>query len=139
MKFCVQLLLSAALLLASFHSQRAQVLSTDLWDNARPSLNREISEQASGTSIRHSNSGPETQSERPQFTSKFVTVEGMRLHFVIRGAGRPVVLIHGNPGSTQDWTRVLGPLAANHRIIAFDRPGHGRSERPKHVDATVEV
>jgi pimeloyl-ACP methyl ester carboxylesterase len=50
-----------------------------------------------------------------------------------------VVLIHGNPGSTQDWTRVFGPLAANHKVIAFDRPGHGRSERPKNIDATVEV
>src|SRR5437588_1665548 len=53
--------------------------------------------------------------------------------------GRPVVLIHGNPGSGQDWTRVFGPLSALHRAIAFDRPGHGRSERPKHVDVTVEV
>ncbi len=135
MKFCVQLLLCSALLLSSFHSQRAQNLSTD----ARPSLNREISEQASGTSLRLPNSGLKTTPERPQITSKFVTVDGTRLHFVIRGAGRPVVLIHGNPGSTQDWTRVFGPVGASHRVIAFDRPGHGRSERPKHVDATVEV
>jgi len=135
MKFYVQLLLSTALLLSDSHSQRAR----DLSSHPRPSLNREIAEQASGTSIRHSNSGPEPQPERAQFTSKFVTIDGARLHFVIRGAGRPVVLIHGNPGSTQDWTRVLGPLAANHKVIALDRPGHGRSERPKHSDATVEV
>ena len=34
---------------------------------------------------------------------------------------------------------MFGPLAANHKVIAFDRPGHGRSERPKHGDTTVEV
>jgi pimeloyl-ACP methyl ester carboxylesterase len=139
MMFCVQLSLSCALLLSSFQSQRAQTLSIDLSDDVRPSLNREVSEQASGPSLRPPKSGPEIQSERPQITSKFVTVDGTRLHFVIRGAGRPVVLIHGNPGSTQDWTRVFGPVGANHKVIAFDRPGHGRSERPKHVDATVEV
>jgi pimeloyl-ACP methyl ester carboxylesterase len=85
------------------------------------------------------NSVPETPSERSPSTSKFVTVDGTRLHFLIKGAGRPVVLIHGNPGSGQDWTRVFGPLAARNKAIAFDRPGHGQSERPRHGDATVEV
>jgi pimeloyl-ACP methyl ester carboxylesterase len=134
-KFCVQLLLCSGLLLSSFQSQSARNLS----DYARRSLNREISAKVSATSLRPPNSGPETQSERSQSTSKFVTVDGTRLHFVIKGAGRPVVLIHGNPGSAQDWTRLFGPLAAHHKVIAFDRPGHGQSERPKHTDATVEV
>jgi pimeloyl-ACP methyl ester carboxylesterase len=135
MKICVQLILCTALLLSSWQAQRAR----DLSDDARISASREVSAQISAASLRPSNSGPEAQAERPQIASKFVTVDGTRLHFVIRGAGRPVVLIHGNPGSAQDWTRVFGPLVASHRLIAFDRPGHGRSERPKHVDATVEV
>ena len=136
MKFCVQLLLCSGLLLSSWHAQSAPHLSTNLADYSRPSLNHEISGQASANGL---SSDPETQSERPQITSKFVTVDGTRLHFVIRGAGRPVVLIHGNPGSTQDWTRLFGSLAASHKIVAFDRPGHGRSDRPKHGDTTVEV
>ena len=139
MKFCLQLLLCSALLMSSFHSQRAQNLSTDLSDAARTSLHREISASVDADSSEAPNSDPEIQSGRPEFTSRFVTIDGTRLHFVIRGAGRPVVLIHGNPGSAQDWTRVLGPLAANHKVIAFDRPGHGRSDRPKHGDTTVEV
>jgi pimeloyl-ACP methyl ester carboxylesterase len=134
-KFCVQLLLCSGLLLSSFQSQSAQNLSADLSDALRPSLNGEISV----TSPEAPHSGPETQSERSQSTSKFVTVDGTRLHFLIKGAGRPVVLIHGNPGSGQDWTRVFGPLGANHKVIAFDRPGHGQSQRPKHIDATAEV
>lgn len=139
MKFCVQLLLCSGLLLSSFQSQSAQNLSNDLSDDDAPSLNREISLKVRATSFRPPNSGLVTQSERSQSTSKSVTVDGTRLHFVIKGAGRPVVLIHGNPGSGQDWTRLFGPLAADHKAIAFDRPGHGRSQRPKHIDATVEV
>ena len=136
MKSCVQLLLCTALLLSSFPSQSAQ----SLLDNARRSPNADFSGKAAvANSLRPQDLGPETQSERSQSTSRFVTVEGTRLHFVIKGAGRPVVLIHGNPGSTQDWTRLFGPLAANHKAIAFDRAGHGRSERPKHSDTTVEV
>ena len=133
MKFCAQLFLSTALLLSSFQAQSAHGLA----DHSRTGLHREISASADSTEI--SRFGAEPQSERPESTSKFVTVDRTRLHFVIRGAGRPVVFIHGNPGSTQDWTRVFGSLAANHKVIAFDRPGHGRSERPKHVDCTVEV
>jgi pimeloyl-ACP methyl ester carboxylesterase len=76
----------------------------------------------------------------PQAESKFIQVEDARLHFVIRGSGRPVVLIHGNPGSWRDWTRLYAPLAANFCVFAFDRPGHGHSGRPKqNGNVTVEV
>jgi pimeloyl-ACP methyl ester carboxylesterase len=72
--------------------------------------------------------------------SKFIQVEDARLHFVIRGSGRPVVLIHGNPGSWRDWTRVYAPLASDFCVVAFDRPGHGHSGRPEqNGNATVEV
>lgn len=74
-----------------------------------------------------------------QAISKFVTVEDSRLHFVIKGAGRPVVLIHGNPGSCQDWTKLYDPLSSRCCAFAFDRPGHGHSDRPSHEDVTVEV
>ncbi len=79
--------------------------------------------------------------DHPQAKSKFVNVEGANLHFVIKGAGRPVVLLHGNPGSCQDWSRLYGPLAAaRYQAFAFDRPGHGHSDRPSHNgDVTVEV
>ena len=77
--------------------------------------------------------------DHPQAQSKFVNVEGSNLHFVIRGAGRPVVLLHGNPGSCQDWARLYGPLAERYQAFAFDRPGHGHSDRPNHSDVTVEV
>jgi pimeloyl-ACP methyl ester carboxylesterase len=75
----------------------------------------------------------------PRALSKFVTVDEARLHFVIKGAGRPVVLIHGNPGSCQDWARLYGPLSSRYCGFAFDRPGHGHSDRPNHGPITVDV
>lgn len=71
--------------------------------------------------------------------SKFVIVDDARIHFVIKGEGPPVVLVHGNPGSCQDWTKLYSSLSADHRVIAFDRPGHGHSDRPNHRPITVEV
>ena len=71
--------------------------------------------------------------------SIFVNVDGANLHFVIKGQGQPVVLIHGNPGSCQDWSRLYVPISSRYRVIAFDRPGHGHSDRPNHRPITVEV
>lgn len=64
---------------------------------------------------------------------KFVTVDGVRLHYVERGEGDPLVLLHGNTMMALDF--LLGDLvdmaARNHRVLIFDRPGYGHSERPR--------
>lgn len=68
----------------------------------------------------------------------FVEVDGVRLHYAEAGEGeQAVVLLHGNPGFLQDYDAVM-PLIAGEglRAIAFDRPGHGFSERP---EGTVDV
>jgi pimeloyl-ACP methyl ester carboxylesterase len=43
------------------------------------------------------------------------------------GAGAPVLLVHGQPGSRADWSRLIPLLAVDHRVIAVDRPGYGAS------------
>jgi len=47
------------------------------------------------------------------------------------GAGRPVVLIHGWPLSADSWSENIDAIAlAGFRVIAYDRRGFGRSEKP---------
>jgi pimeloyl-ACP methyl ester carboxylesterase len=64
-------------------------------------------------------------------TGRFVEVDGIRLHYLEQGEGPPVVLLHGNVVTAQDWvlSGVLDRLAERHRVIAFDRPGYGYSDR----------
>jgi pimeloyl-ACP methyl ester carboxylesterase len=64
---------------------------------------------------------------------RFIDVDGVRLHFLERGEGPPVVLLHGNVVTAEDWvlSGVLDLIAERHRVIAFDRPGYGFSERPQ--------
>lgn len=64
---------------------------------------------------------------------RFVEVEGVRLHYLERGSGPVVVLLHGNATMVQDWlaSGVFDALAETHRVIAFDRPGFGYSDRPR--------
>ena len=69
----------------------------------------------------------------------FINIENTRVRYVEAGAGPVVVLIHGNAGSVDDFDfKSLGLLCRDHRVIAVDRPGHGKSERPSDADANLQ-
>jgi pimeloyl-ACP methyl ester carboxylesterase len=54
------------------------------------------------------------------------------------GDGPDLVLIHGASGNTRDWSFALAPeLARNYRVILFDRPGLGYTERINSTGATI--
>jgi pimeloyl-ACP methyl ester carboxylesterase len=63
----------------------------------------------------------------------FITVDGVRMHYIERGTGPTLVLLHGNGATAQDFVQsgVFNLLAKDHRVIAFDRPGFGFSDRPR--------
>jgi pimeloyl-ACP methyl ester carboxylesterase len=63
----------------------------------------------------------------------FLDVDGVRLHYIERGQGDPVVLIHGNGALIQDFivSGLVDGLSERHRVIVFDRPGFGYSTRPR--------
>jgi pimeloyl-ACP methyl ester carboxylesterase len=68
-------------------------------------------------------------------TGNFLDIDGVRLHYVERGAGRPLVLLHGNGSMIQDFeaSGLIDLAAENYRVIVFDRPGFGHSRRPRNV------
>lgn len=74
----------------------------------------------------------EAESDNPPM-GKFVEVDGIRLHYVERGSGQPVVLLHGDGSLLQDFdiSGVIDLAAKKYRVIAFDRPGYGYSDRPR--------
>lgn len=61
-------------------------------------------------------------------TGAFLTAAGTRLHYIDRGHGVPVVLLHGAAGTLHDFDYVVDGLAERFRVIVFDRPGHGYSD-----------
>ena len=66
---------------------------------------------------------------------RFHDINGVRLHYVERGSGDPLILLHGNGSMIEDF-ECTGPIdlaAKNDRVIAFDRPGFGHSDRPRSV------
>jgi len=63
----------------------------------------------------------------------FITVDGVRLHYLEQGDGPVLLLLHGNGVTAEDYRNagLLERLARTRRVIAFDRPGFGYSERPR--------
>jgi pimeloyl-ACP methyl ester carboxylesterase len=72
---------------------------------------------------------------------RFIEVDGVRLHYIERGTGEPLVLLHGNGSMIQDFesSGLVDLAAATHRVIVFDRPGFGHSSRPRKVVWTPEA
>jgi pimeloyl-ACP methyl ester carboxylesterase len=57
--------------------------------------------------------------------------DGVRLHYVRRGGGVPVLLLHGWPGFWYDWRRIISNLADAADVIAPDLRGFGLSPTPE--------
>lgn len=81
------------------------------------------------------------QTRRPRSPGRFVEVDGVRVHYIARGKGRPVVLLHGNGTMAEDFviSGLLDQLAKNYRVIALDRPGFGHTDRPRDRVWTASV
>ena len=63
----------------------------------------------------------------------FLDIEGVGLHYLERGEGPPLVLLHGNGVMVQDFeiSGIIERLAQQYRVIAVDRPGFGHTNRPR--------
>lgn len=69
---------------------------------------------------------------------QFLNVNGHRVHVVVRGSGPDLVLIHGASGSTRDMTFELARhLEDRYRLLIFDRPGLGYTDRINRTGATL--
>ena len=65
---------------------------------------------------------------------RFLTVDGVRLHYLDTGGKKPpILLLHGNGSMVKELeiSGMIEHLSAQHRVVAFDRPGFGHSERPR--------
>jgi pimeloyl-ACP methyl ester carboxylesterase len=100
----------------------------------RPGLNTGLLAAAAlaGTAYWVRQSAKKAELKSPPI-GKFIEVDGVRLHYLEYGAGPPVLLVHGANVQAADFLacRLIEKLATRYRVIAFDRPGYGYSERPR--------
>ena len=65
------------------------------------------------------------------FTSRYVRVNGIRLHAVVGGSGRPLLLVHGWPEYWYAWRLLMPALARDFQVVAVDQRGMGLSDKPR--------
>jgi pimeloyl-ACP methyl ester carboxylesterase len=75
---------------------------------------------------------------------EFLDLSGARLYYYAagtRGAGEPVVFLHGFPTSGHLWSDVVPLMPPGHRLVVVDLLGYGRSDRPlnRHVDVRAHA
>jgi pimeloyl-ACP methyl ester carboxylesterase len=81
---------------------------------------------------------------------EFLDLDGVRLYYYAagsRGAGEPIVLLHGFPTSGHLWSDVVPLLPDGHRVVVLDLLGYGRSDPPRghavdiraHADRLIAV
>lgn len=63
------------------------------------------------------------------FQPYFITVNGMRMHYVDEGEGEIILCLHGEPSWSYLYRRMIPILAQNQRVIALDFIGFGRSDK----------
>jgi haloalkane dehalogenase len=64
------------------------------------------------------------------FTPHYLYQEGLRMHYLDEGDGRPVLLLHGEPTWSFLYRKMIPPLTRVARVIAPDYFGFGRSDKP---------
>ena len=65
------------------------------------------------------------------YTPQYLEQDGLRMHYVEKGAGEPVLLLHGEPTWGFLYRRMIPALSAVGRVIAPDLFGFGRSDKPR--------
>jgi pimeloyl-ACP methyl ester carboxylesterase len=70
--------------------------------------------------------------------SEYTQLGPYRIHYLVAGEGRPLVLVHGLGGRAEEWAPLMHGLAKQHfRVYAIDLLGYGRSDKPD-VDYSIE-
>lgn len=66
---------------------------------------------------------------------KFVSVNGIRLHYVTTGSGPLILFVHGFPEFWYAWHKQLHEFSRDHQAVALDMRGFNLSDKPAEVKA----
>lgn len=67
------------------------------------------------------------------FQPHYVEVNGLRIHYIDEGQGEIILCLHGEPTWSYLYRKMIPPLATQHRVVAMDFAGFGRSDKPTNV------
>lgn len=74
--------------------------------------------------------GRPVRAGRFPYRAHTLDLDGVGYRYVDEGSGPPVLLVHGNPTWSYTWRALIADLRRDHRVIAPDHVGMGRSDTP---------
>lgn len=76
-----------------------------------------------------------TSADNPDLgTHGFAKSGDVKIHYVTKGEGPLVVMIHGFPDYWYTWRDQMPELAKNHQVVAIDQRGYNKSDQPEGVE-----
>jgi len=84
-----------------------------------------------------STAGPKDGPHRPLkatatvYAQRDIVVNGLRLRYVDEGSGPPLILLGGHTSRIEEFEPFIGELRSGYRVLAFDFPGTGYSDKPE--------
>ena len=63
------------------------------------------------------------------FAPHYIEVNGLRIHYVDEGKGEPILCLHGEPSWSFLYRKIIASMSKQHRVIAMDFIGFGRSDK----------
>ena len=71
------------------------------------------------------------------FASRYIDVDGARMHYIDEGAGETLLCVHGNPTWSFAWRNLVKQLSSSFRVLAIDHIGCGFSDKPQEYPYTL--
>ena len=65
---------------------------------------------------------------------KTIEVQGIKLHVILAGEGKPLILLHGFPDFWYGWKNIIAGLKNDFRLIVPDMRGYNLSEKPEGLE-----
>jgi pimeloyl-ACP methyl ester carboxylesterase len=90
-----------------------------------------VMQEETGVAVSNEYSDKELIKQCPGLVNKYATVNGVRLHYVEGGTGRPLICLPGWPQNWYSYRSIATELAKAYRVIIVDIRGMGSSEKPE--------
>ena len=71
--------------------------------------------------------------QHPLTQGHTVPIQDLEMYYEEYGAGKPLILLHGFGGCTQNWHAFTTELSEQYRLIVVDLRGHGHSTNPENT------
>jgi pimeloyl-ACP methyl ester carboxylesterase len=73
-----------------------------------------------------------------KWKGQFVTIQGNRIHYMMKGEGKPLLLVHGLGAYSYTWRHNIDELARYFRVYALDLKGFGLSDKPNAIGYSID-